>query len=127
MATSRSWGSRWCTCLPSMRISPEETSSSPATMRKAVVLPQPDGPTKIMNSPSSIRRLRPSTALTPSPKLFETLSNSMTAMPMIPAPPGAYRTANSFSAFSSSSMPRPGPFGMATKPSFRGKRSATSR
>ena len=44
MAMSRSIGGRSFTTLPSMLISPEVISSSPATMRSVVVLPQPDGP-----------------------------------------------------------------------------------
>jgi len=40
--------------------------SSPATMRSAVVLPQPDGPTRTMNSPSAMSRSRPLTAVVPS-------------------------------------------------------------
>ena len=43
---------------PPIRISPSVISSSPATIRSAVVLPQPDGPTRTMNSPSAISRLR---------------------------------------------------------------------
>src|SRR5665213_2526021 len=37
-----------------MRTSPLDAGSSPATMRRNVVLPQPDGPTMAMNSPASI-------------------------------------------------------------------------
>ena len=44
-------------------------------MRSAVVLPQPDGPTSTMNSPSSISRSRPATAFVPSGKTFETSEN----------------------------------------------------
>ena len=40
--------------------------SSPATIRSAVVLPHPDGPTKTINSPSAISRERSSTATVPS-------------------------------------------------------------
>jgi hypothetical protein len=35
-----------------MEISPPLISSSPATMRSSVDLPQPDGPTMTTNSPS---------------------------------------------------------------------------
>ena len=49
-------------------------------MRSAVVLPQPDGPTKTMNSPSSISRSSESTAQVPSGKIFETSWNSIAAM-----------------------------------------------
>ena len=38
-------------------ISTEETRSSPATMRSSVDLPQPDGPTITMNSPSATSRV----------------------------------------------------------------------
>ena len=38
------------------------TSSSPAIERRSVVLPQPDGPTSTMNSPSAMSRLTSSTA-----------------------------------------------------------------
>ena len=41
---------RW----PSMRISPEVTSSRPAIIRSRVDFPQPDGPTRMTNSPSPI-------------------------------------------------------------------------
>jgi hypothetical protein len=40
-----------------MEIVPLEIFSSPATMRKVVDFPQPDGPTSTMNSPSLISRL----------------------------------------------------------------------
>ena len=53
MAMSRSWGSSSLTRLPPMRSSPLEMSSSPATIRRAVDLPQPDGPTRTRNSPSA--------------------------------------------------------------------------
>jgi hypothetical protein len=43
--------------------SPSLMSSSPAIIRRAVDLPQPDGPTRIMNSPSRISRFMSFTAL----------------------------------------------------------------
>src|SRR3954468_15157888 len=42
-----------------MRSSPAVMSSSPAMSRRRVDFPQPDGPTKTTNSPSSIRRSTP--------------------------------------------------------------------
>ena len=45
--------------------SPLVTSSSPATIRRAVVLPQPEGPTSTIISPSSILRSRSATARVP--------------------------------------------------------------
>jgi hypothetical protein len=47
-------------------IVPDEIFSSPATIRSALVLPQPEGPTKTMNSPSAISRSRSRTAAVPS-------------------------------------------------------------
>src|SRR6185312_8293911 len=41
---------------------PPSSGSSPASMRSAVVFPDPDGPTRTMNSPSLMSRSRPSTA-----------------------------------------------------------------
>src|SRR5215210_9009297 len=41
---------------------PSFTSSSPASIRSVVDLPQPDGPTSTMNSPSPISRSMPGTA-----------------------------------------------------------------
>src|SRR6516165_3228549 len=41
---------------------PPSSGSSPASMRSAVVLPDPDGPTRTMNSPSLMSRSRASTA-----------------------------------------------------------------
>src|SRR6476620_3037271 len=61
---SRSFdGTRLTTRSPIFR-TPDVISSSPATQRSAVVLPQPEGPTRTRNSPSSIARLRSSTAVT---------------------------------------------------------------
>ncbi len=57
---SRSFGGLWLTTAPSIKISPPEISSSPAIIRSAVDLPQPEGPTRTMNSWSAISRSRPS-------------------------------------------------------------------
>ena len=46
--------------------SPSLISSSPATIRSAVVLPQPDGPTSTMNSRSPISSSIEETARVPS-------------------------------------------------------------
>src|SRR5579875_3220484 len=71
---SRSLGSRSLTTRPSMRISPEVTRSSPATMRSKVDFPQPDGPTMTTNSPSATSRFTPlSTIVLPSND-FETFA-----------------------------------------------------
>ena len=50
---SRSFGGRSLTTSSPIRTSPRVMSSSPATIRSAVVLPQPDGPTKTTSSPSA--------------------------------------------------------------------------
>src|SRR5260370_39192179 len=45
------------TARPSSVTSPKLAGSRPATMRRNVVLPQPEGPTSAMNSPRSTARL----------------------------------------------------------------------
>src|SRR5215470_3638102 len=50
------------TTLPPIRRSPLVCFSSPQMMRRNVVLPQPDGPSSTMNSPSGTARLMPLTA-----------------------------------------------------------------
>ncbi len=66
MAMSRSLGARSLTTVPSMRSSPEVMSSRPAIMFSVVDFPQPDGPTRMMNSPSAISMLTSWTARAPS-------------------------------------------------------------
>ena len=66
MAMSRSLGALSLTTWPSMISLPAVMSSSPATMFSVVDFPQPDGPTRMMNSPSAISRLKSSTASAPS-------------------------------------------------------------
>src|SRR6202007_2141557 len=51
---SRSRGRTVETSLPPIRILPSSSGSSPASMRSAVDLPDPDGPTSTSSSPSSI-------------------------------------------------------------------------
>src|SRR5579871_1092034 len=64
MAMSRSFGETSFTIRSPMRISPLVDSSNPAIIRSAVVLPQPDGPTRTINSLSRISRLMLLTAVT---------------------------------------------------------------
>ena len=47
-----------------MRTSPLVTSSSPASRLSVVVLPQPDGPSSVTNSPSAMSRLTSAQAKT---------------------------------------------------------------
>ena len=48
--------------LPSTRTDPVSADSKPATMRRAVVLPQPEGPSSATNSPGAISSESPSRA-----------------------------------------------------------------
>src|SRR5689334_16619895 len=57
------------TSSPPSWISPPVGSSSPAIIRRVVVLPQPEGPSMTKNSPSSTVKVEPLTA-TKSPKDF---------------------------------------------------------
>src|SRR6185436_7135350 len=62
MAMSRFFGGSYVTSRPPMSTPPSSTSSSPASMRSAVVFPEPDGPTRTTNSPSAMWRSSASTA-----------------------------------------------------------------
>src|SRR5215469_4352215 len=68
MAMSRSFGALLFTTVPPMSSSPEVMSSSPAIMLRVVDFPHPDGPTRMMNSPSAMSRLMSSTPTAPSGK-----------------------------------------------------------
>ena len=48
--------------LPPISMVPSSISSSPASIRSAVLLPEPDGPTSTTNSPSAMSRFSESTA-----------------------------------------------------------------
>src|SRR6266571_7552488 len=76
---SRSREGTWLTTRSPIRTTPAEISSSPATIRSAVVLPHPDGPTRTMNSPSATSSASESTAFVPSPYTFETSSKTTSA------------------------------------------------
>src|SRR3954452_1157122 len=86
---SRSRDGTWFTTRSPMRSRPLEISSRPATIRSAVVLPQPEGPTRTMNSPSSTSRFSELTAVVPSGYVFVTPSN---VTPAIPSPPASVET-----------------------------------
>jgi hypothetical protein len=62
MAMSRSLGGTKVTSFSPISTRPPSSGSSPASMRSAVVFPDPDGPTRTMNSPSLMSRSRASTA-----------------------------------------------------------------
>src|SRR5690348_14715762 len=77
---SRSFGLSWFTTFAFMRSSPSLMSSRPAIMFSAVDLPQPDGPTNTMNSPSAMSRFRSLTASVPSEYRLVTCSSEMVDM-----------------------------------------------
>src|SRR5690349_2553726 len=47
---------------PAMRISPEVGGSKPAIIRSVVVLPEPEAPSRVRNSPAAMSSVRSSTA-----------------------------------------------------------------
>ena len=76
MASGRSHGGNSSTRSPFRRISPASGRSNPASMRRVVVLPQPEGPRIEKNSPGATSNDTPSTA-TVSPKRLRTRVNRM--------------------------------------------------
>ena len=74
--TGRRWGGRCVMAFPAMVITPSEAVWKPAISRSNVVLPQPDGPNIVTNSPLRTDKFTSfSTAL--SPKNFDTCSSLM--------------------------------------------------
>ena len=68
------------TSRPPRITTPVDGCTSPATSRKMVDLPQPDGPTKATNSPSAMRKdvvASAGTARSPRPKVTETSDSSI--------------------------------------------------
>src|SRR5687768_18451339 len=59
---SRRNGGRPATGRPLMKISPALGGKKPAIRPSVVVLPQPEGPSSVMNSPSRTSRSMPATA-----------------------------------------------------------------
>ena len=64
MLTGRRFGGTSAMSSPSIRIRPALARSKPASMRKSVVLPQPDGPSSAKNSFGRISSDTSSTATT---------------------------------------------------------------
>jgi len=62
MLTLRWAGPSVVTSRPPMKISPEVGDSSPAIMRRVVVLPQPEGPRMVVSVPRGTSKLMPLTA-----------------------------------------------------------------
>src|SRR5215216_7519953 len=79
-----------------MITSPDVMSSSPTIIRSSVDFPQPEGPTRIMNSPSAMSRLTSFTAANPSPYCLTTflIVISATGMLLRSAFDGASREAS---------------------------------
>jgi len=75
MAMSRSLGATSLTTRSPIHSLPALISSSPATIRSSVDLPQPEGPTNTISSPSAISKLAPATATCPLSYTLRTLSN----------------------------------------------------
>src|SRR5712692_7648781 len=82
---SRSLGGRSFTTRSPMVISPPVISSSPATMRSVVDLPQPDGPTSTTNSLSRMWRFTSLTACTSSYFLFRSFMRPCAITPSLSA------------------------------------------
>src|SRR5579864_9571335 len=90
MPRSRARGATWMprigddTILPAMLISPPVGCSSPATQRRVVVLPQPDGPSSTTISPAGTLKLTPSTAGRP---IAKRLVSAVTSSAAVMVPP----------------------------------------
>src|SRR6185312_4492214 len=78
---------------------PESGRSKPAISRSVVVLPEPDGPSSVKNSPASISRSTPATATT-SPYVLRTPRSRTSTAPGIvadrPLVSGSVRVAKRF-------------------------------
>src|SRR6478735_10941277 len=84
MARLRSRGARSLTFFPPITMSPLVMSSSPTIIRSSVDFPQPEGPTRIRNSPSATSMLMSLTAGKPSPYCLTMFFISMAAMAASP-------------------------------------------
>src|SRR5690242_16371078 len=80
----RSRGALSLTRSPPTTMSPEVMSSSPTIIRSSVDFPHPDGPTRIMNSPSLTSMLTSFTAGKPSPYFLTMFFISMAATRVSP-------------------------------------------
>ena len=65
-----------------MRISPSVIDSSPASIRSAVVLPEPDGPTSTRNSPSPASSVSSRTASTESKRFVTRVERDARHQPL---------------------------------------------
>ena len=62
MFTLRAYGGSRVTSTPASSTVPASGRSNPAIRRSSVVLPEPDGPSMVKNSPSATSRSTPATA-----------------------------------------------------------------
>src|SRR5262245_22310717 len=76
----RSLGSTPFMSRPPTRIVPALGSSSPTINESSVDFPQPEGPTRMKNSPSAIVRLTSRTAAPPEENAFDTRSRTISAI-----------------------------------------------
>src|SRR4051794_4126732 len=108
---SRSRGASSFTRSPPMISAPSVISSRPATIRSAVDFPHPDGPTRIMNSPSLISRFMSLTASKPSGYRFHTFWNVISAIEraLLSRGTGLPRTVSQAARLSSTSVQGSGP------------------
>src|SRR4051812_34459005 len=84
MLTGRRCGGTSAMSAPSMRIHPASGVSNPASMRRSVVLPHPEGPSRAKNSPRPISTETSSTA-TVAPKRLVTPRTATIGSPFIGA------------------------------------------
>src|SRR2546423_15227039 len=89
---SRAAGDTEVTSRSPIAIVPAVGCSSPATIRSAVDLPQPDGPTSTISSPSATSSERSSTATVPPSNRLVTELNVTPALALAPDPGGVERT-----------------------------------
>src|SRR5438105_10147523 len=78
MPISRLLAGTLVTSSPPKTTRPPSVSSRPATSRSAVVLPQPEGPSRATSSPGARVRLSPSRAVTPAYRRFRSSSRTST-------------------------------------------------
>src|SRR5262245_39499385 len=79
---SRSEARLKATSSPPSRMRPEVGNSRPAIMRKVVVLPQPEGPSRQKKEPSGMVKLSSFTAMK-SPKAFFRFSTRISAIGLL--------------------------------------------
>ena len=111
MLTSRSKGGASVTSRPRSRTVPAVGRSKPAIIRRTVVLPEPEGPRSVTNSPSPMLRSMPSTATTGAPPL----ENSLRSPTSCTAAPARAVTASGRALPTASGREAPGTESIATR------------